>query len=204
MKLFLASLACQSLDLITPLLPDKPKNLRVAFVPTASETYTFAPWVTADRLKLQLMGFQVADVDLKNQSASGLRQVLSGFDLIHVTGGNTFYLLDCMRKSGFDKVLPSLLDHDVIYSGGSAGTCVMGPDLKAITSLDHPEEVPDLKDFTALGIVPVRVIPHKGRSKYHDRHDKIQAEWGDKVTFLTDNEAMVVNGLDRSIQSVRI
>jgi dipeptidase E len=196
MKLFLASLASTTLDLIKTLLSDDPKNLRVAFIKTAAEPYGDIPmpWMEDDVNKLNAMGFPVTFYDIKSKNIETLRKDLSEFKVIFVSGGNTYYLLDHIKKSGFDIVIKELLAKSVIYIGASAGSSVMGPTLDHLTTIDHQEIVPELTDYTALNLVPHLIVPHNGRDKYADRHAKMKEIWGDQLTFLADNQAIVVNG----------
>lgn len=196
MKLFLASLASTTLDLIKPLLSDDPKNLSVAFIKTAADPYGDIPmpWMEDDINKLKSMGFPVTFYDIKNKNIEILRNDLSNFQVIFVSGGNTFYLLNHIKKSGFDIVIKELLEKSVIYIGASAGSSVMGPTLDHLTTIDHPDIVPELKDYAALNFVPHLIVPHYGRDKYAERHVKMKEVWGDKLTFLSDNQAIIVNG----------
>jgi dipeptidase E len=196
MKLFLASLASETLDLVLPLLPDKPQNLKLAFIPTAADPYLGQemPWMTADHDKLISMGFSVADYDLKSKNIDDLRKDLAAYQVIFVAGGNTFYLLNEVKKSGFDVVVKELLSRGVVYIGASAGSMIFGPDLKHLSLVDHSEIVPELTDFTCLGIIKQRILPHFGKDKYADRHAQLQKEWGDQILMLRDTQALVVNG----------
>lgn len=195
MKLFLASLASATLDLAYPLLPDKPSSLKLAFIPTAADPYGDIPmpWMQAERDKLVRMGFLVTDYDLKDKDIDTLRNHLANFQIIFVAGGNTFYLLSEVRKSGFDILVKEFLDRGGIYIGSSAGSIIMGPDLAHVLLVDHPEAVPALVDYGGLGFVNQRILPHYGNEKYKDRHEKILAEWGTKLVPLRDNQAVIVN-----------
>jgi dipeptidase E len=196
MKLFLASLASETLDLVIPLLPDKPQNLKLAFIPTAADPYVgqAMPWMDADRATLAKMNFTVTDYDLKGKNISTLRHDLSIYDVVFVEGGNTFYLLNEMRKSGFDIVIKELLDKGAVYIGASAGSMILGPDLNHLTTVDHPEIVPDLTDYRCLSLIKSRILPHFGRDKYASRHEELQKQWGDQILPLRDNQALIVNG----------
>jgi dipeptidase E len=202
MKLFLSSLASAALDLLYPLLPDKPHNLKVAFIPTAADPYGDEPmpWLEADRVKLVEMGFSVTNYDLKKKDISTLRSDLSDFQIIFVSGGNTFYLLNEIRKSEFDIFIKEFLDRGGVYIGSSAGSIVMGPDLSHLLTVDHPEVVPELTDYSGLKYIQERILPHLGKEKYADRHAKLLAQWGNKLLALSDNQTLVVN--DDKIQVV--
>jgi peptidase E len=71
---------------------------------------------------------------------------------------------------------------------------IFGPDLKHLSLVDHSEIVPELTDFTCLGIIKQRILPHFGKDKYADRHAQLQKEWGDQILMLRDTQALVVNG----------
>ena len=70
----------------------------------------------------------------------------------------------------------------------------MGPTLDHLTTIEHPEIVPELTDYTALNIDPYLIVLHYKTDKYAERHTNLKEQWGDKLTFLTDNQAIVVNG----------
>lgn len=195
MKLFLASLAHQTLDLVIPLLPDKPRNLKLAFITTAADPYPAdaRPWLDADRAKLVGMGFLITDYDLKNKNVESLQSELFEYQVIFVSGGNTYYLLNEVKKSGFDIVIKELIDKGVVYIGSSAGSCIMCPTIEHVELVEHKEVVPELADYCGIGLVKELLMPHAGREKYASRHAKMREIWGDKITFLTDDQAVIVN-----------
>lgn len=198
MKLFLSSLASATLDLVLPLLPDEPKNLKVAFIPTAADPYIGQDmsWMEGDRNKLLQMGFKVTDYDLKGKNSAQLRTDLSKYQVIFVGGGNTYYLLSEMRKSGFDIVIKELLNCSAVYVGSSAGSCVACQTIDHIELVEHKEVVPDLSKFDGLGFTARLILPHYGRSKYADRHGDILAlkKYGARVLPLRDDQALMIDG----------
>lgn len=195
MKLFLASLASATLDLASPLLADHPSNLKLAFITTAVDPYIGSDisWFTADHDKLEGMGFAVKDYDLKDKKIEQLRNDLAKFDVIFVAGGNSFYLLNEIKKSGFDIVIKELLAKDIVYIGSSAGSCITSPTIEHLISLDHPDIVPQLTDYTSLGYYSKLIIPHFGSEKYKERHEQIKKDYGKKVVFLRDDQAVIIN-----------
>lgn len=197
MKLLLSSLASQTLDFVVPLLSGEPTSLKVAFISTAADPYgdiRKLPWVTDDRDKLIRMGFTVIDYDIKGKNIKTLKEDLSNFHIIFVAGGNSFYLLNEMKKSGFHILIKELLDKGIVYVGSSAGSAVMGPDLNYLIKIDRPEQVPELLDYAALGLVNERIIPHYGREKYRAIHDELNKTWENKILPLSDEQALRVNG----------
>ena len=51
---------------------------------------------------------------------------LDDYDIIYMMGGNTFYLLDTIRKYNFDKDIISFLEKGKLYIGSSAGSEILG------------------------------------------------------------------------------
>ena len=123
-KLFLTSVACLTLDKITELLPSDPSKLKVAFIPTASNLYKDKSWMYKDRDKLVTMGFEVQDLDIADKTKDVIEKELNSIDVVFVSGGNTFYLLEKVRESGFDEVIKKLIDKGVVYIGSSAGSAI--------------------------------------------------------------------------------
>src|SRR6266576_1806650 len=101
MPLFLTSIACNVLDQIVVELDAQPRDLSVAFVPTASNPSKNKEGTENDRAKLVELGFRVTDVDIATARYEELGQTLGAADVILVGGGNTFYLLQEARRSGF-------------------------------------------------------------------------------------------------------
>src|SRR3989338_469474 len=94
------------------LLPKKkPEDNKVIFITTAAYGENKDPhWLKKDRQLLYDCGIKdIEDVDLKDKKTKELEKVLKDKDIVFVSGGNTFYLLNWTRKSSFDKVLPRFL-----------------------------------------------------------------------------------------------
>jgi len=204
-KLFLASFASVSLDLIKELLPKPASELKVAFIKTAADPYEDQSFVEADRNKLIELGFSVKDVDLKNKTLIELEDDFKNIDLILMAGGNTFYLLDHIRKSGFDQLLPRLLNNGLIYIGSSAGSIVCCPTIESARKFDDPSEAPNLKNYEGLNLFNQAIIPHAQKEKYGERIKETVKEMSQKgleVVILTDNEAVLIN--DDEVKRVTI
>src|SRR5260221_11768875 len=99
-KLFLASFAKITLDLASDLPPKAWEKLRVGFIPNAGDPYEDKGFVNIDRDALVKRGCTVVDIDLKKIRGMQLEKELSTVDVVFVAGGNTFYLLHWVRKSG--------------------------------------------------------------------------------------------------------
>jgi dipeptidase E len=173
-----------------------PAEVRVAFVPTAAAPYPGASFLAADRDRLRELGYPVTDLDLVGIGREELSVALEATDLLYVAGGNTFFLLHHMRRSGLDALLPEAFAAGLLYAGVSAGATVVGPDCEPASAFDDLADAPELASMEGLGLVDFVVLPHYGDEeemprfqstidRYQDRHE---------LVLLRDDEAVRVEG----------
>jgi dipeptidase E len=198
-RLFLASFVAYSIDKFIKSFKLTPKELTVAFVPTAGDTYEEKDrgFVVEDRGKLLEKDFKVKDVDIKGKTKEKLMEELKCVDIIFVGGGNTFYLLKKTRESGFDEAVKEKVEDGAIYVGSSAGAVLVGPDIEPVRAMDHPEKAPNLKSTKGLDLVDFVAVPHYKSKKFHDRVEKVlekHKNYKDKLIPITDEQAVVVEG----------
>lgn len=95
-----------------------------------------------------------------------LGECIKNLDLLRVTGGNTYVLLDAMRLSWLDNILQELFknNHPLVYGGDSAGVCVLAPTMQWMEIIDEPELNPYGTTRTlwenGLQLLDYMVIPH--------------------------------------------
>lgn len=204
-KLFLSSVACLTLDKINELLPDEPSQLKLSFIPTASNLYKDKSWLYKDRDKLVEMGFIVKDLDIEGKTKEYLQQELLDVDGVFISGGNTFYLLEKVRESGFDEIIKKLVEKGIVYIGSSAGSAIVCPTIGMVNGLDDPAEAPALKSYEALHLVDFIIFLHYGDDDYKQQYETIVREWttkGYECKYLANNQALVINGNDCKLVEV--
>lgn len=173
---------------------------RLVFITTASEpkSENDLTWQDMDRNALRESGFDVFDYTITGKNERQLEQDLKDVDVIYVSGGNTFYLLEKARESGFDKVVKKLISSGKKYIGTSAGSIVAGPDIYPVYYLDAADEAKNLKDYKGIGLVDFTVLPHWGSEHFHDRYLNQRLEhaytMNYKLILLNDNQYIVVDG----------
>jgi dipeptidase E len=184
-----------------------PHRARLAFVPTAGAPYDEAPFVDADRRALVALGFQVTDLDLdrETQDAASVERALAAADVLFVAGGNTFYLLQHVRRSGLASVLPAALERGLLYIGASAGAVIAGLDTEPVAAFDDPAAAPELTSYTGLGLAPFVVLPHYGHERYAAKYEAVIRRYRGRypIVPLEDDQGVVVehDGTHRLIAS---
>jgi dipeptidase E len=196
MKLLLGS-SSNTNKFLTDLLDKKPDESRVVFVTTAAKPYgDNVPWMHADIESLKALGCNVELIDIQGMNEEGLREKLENCDVIFVSGGNTYFLLDQAVKSGFFKLAKELVEKGKIYAGTSAGSILATPTIDSAKDADDASVAPDLKDLTGLGFVDFCIIPHYDKKEYKAYWRTIIKEWDgkEKLYLLNDGEAILVDG----------
>lgn len=203
MKLLLGS-SSNTIGFLTELFEKKPEDISIIFITTAAKPYgNDVPWMYADIDALKALGCSVDLLDLEGMIEAELREKLGHYDVIFVSGGNTYYLLDHVRKSGFDKVVKDLVGLGKIYAGTSAGAILATPTIDSAKDADDASVAPDLKDLTGLGFVDFCIIPHYDKKEYQAYWQTIISDWdrSELLYLLNDDEAILING--KTIKAVK-
>lgn len=168
--------------------------LTMGFVPTAGEPYTDPSFVTADRRRLERLGYRVVDIDVTNMEEADILSGLGAVDALFVAGGNTFYLMQQIRRRRLVDPLKQYIQNGGVYIGASAGAVICGPSLEPVASLDDPAAAPDLATFDGLGVVNFVTLPHFGKPKYIPRYEEIEVRFGAQFELvkLRDDQAIFV------------
>lgn len=135
-----------------------PSEVKVGFIPTAANVEPYSKdWVISQFDQLQRYGFY--QIDIVDIAADGVdwRTRLDACDMLWLSGGNTFYLLDQVRKTGFDEWLRQNIDNKV-YVGGSASTILVTPTIKIADGVD--ENTVGLTDLTGLNLIDFEINVH--------------------------------------------
>lgn len=88
---------------------------------------------------------------------------INNFDIIYMMGGNTFYLLDIIRKTNFDRIIKNFISDGNVYIGSSAGSEILGNSIDI--ALGYDENNVNMIDFTGLKIVDALIVPHSNRKE---------------------------------------
>lgn len=199
MKLILTSAGITNNSIMASLIEllDKPVDeVSVVFVPTAANSERGdKQWLIEDLLNIRNVGFKSIDIiDISALSKNKWQKAFEETDLIIVSGGNTFYLMHWIDKSGLIGMLPELLKTKV-YMGISAGSCMMGP--KVLTPLQDffPDEENEFDVENGLNFVPFHIVPHLNSDYFKDlKEDNIKkvADTVREPTIVLDDDSAIV------------
>lgn len=155
------------------------KDVRVGFVPTAANYESGSKeWFVRQLVNLQQFGYEWIDIVDPSAADVAWAARLDDVDIIYVSGGNTFHLLNQFRKTGFDKWLQSALEHKV-YVGSSAGSIVATPSIQGAGVEGGDRNSVNLKNLEGLNMVDFELLPHVG--------DGIAVQAAERYAQMTPN-----------------
>lgn len=193
-KLFLAS----SFKDVANIFADFEKNLNgktVTFIPTASVVEKVVFYVDAGKKVLEKLGLIIDELEISTATTDEVSAKLKGNDFIYVTGGNTFFLLQELKRTGADKIIIEEVNAGKLYIGESAGAVVTAANIEYVKGMDSVKKAPDLVDFDALGLVEFYTVPHYTNSPFKKIAQKIIDNYSSTLNLspISNNDAILVN-----------
>ncbi len=189
MKLILSSydfLKVESKNLITEHLTKPLNECRILFIPDETATSEI---IESDFYYKNLCeyGFKRENIFIFNHTKAQKFTNLP-IDVIYVGGGNTFGIIDKIRKCNFDTAIINYVKAGVVYIGVSAGAHIVTQNIEHI--LEYDDNNVNLTDFSGLGLYDGIIVCHY---TYHrkDHLDRLIAEKKYKVDYLTDSDCIV-------------
>ncbi len=177
------------------------KKLKTAFINTAAEPKKEKEdpsWLDDDRQGLVDAGFNLFDYTITGKSPKDIEKDLGGCDIIHVNGGNTFYLLLQAKKSGFDKFIKKFVEKGGLYIGSSAGSIIASPDIGVTRHLETKQYEQELENTKGFGLVDFLIFPHWGSEHFKERYlnHRLNIAYNNdnKIILLTDYQYVCVTG----------
>lgn len=195
MKLLLTSAGITNQSIANELIRlvgKDPREIKIGFIPTAANVEEGnKDWFINQFNNLIKYGFTWIDIIDISASGTDWKNRLADVDVILVCGGNTFHLLDQVRKTGFDNWLKENLDKK-IYVGISAGSIITAPTI-AIAGIDNGDvNIPGIEDLTGLTMINFEVSPHTPENVSHEANKKYLETIQNELYAFDDNTAVSV------------
>ena len=190
MKLFL----CSHFSSIGSLIKEEIDNKKVAFIPTASLHEGYTGYVGSARKLFKKLGASVTEIDISTEAYSTIQAVFEDADVIYFTGGNSFFLMDQLRKTETDELLKKELANGKLMIGESAGAIICAPTIQYIEQMDEKPEDYSQEDNEGLDLIDFYVLPHYLTAPFKKITERIMAEFSDlNICAINNHQAIIVN-----------
>ncbi len=200
-KLFLASLFKDVTRLFAAFAGEPLAGKRVAFIPTAAVPDKLNFHVRYSKKVLSKLGLFVDELEISGASPAEIAEKTKRSDYIYVGGGNTFYLLQEMNRTGAGEIIRAQIQEGKLFIGESAGAIIAAPDIGYSRAMDKPEAAPVLKSFAGWDLVNFYPVPHYKNFPLKKAADKMIAQYGEKLPLVPfgNSQAILVTGTERQV-----
>ncbi|MBI2600934.1 Type 1 glutamine amidotransferase-like domain-containing protein [Candidatus Daviesbacteria bacterium] len=173
--------------------PEEIKNKVFAYMPSDGEN---CPQKYRDEWKghAEKHNAKFRYIDNSVENATEEVDKLLGSNILIITGGNTFKLLNNLKKSGLDKAVQEFSKKpEFVLVGFSAGALVLTPTIEVCNLPNYDKNEVGLKDLTGLGIIDFEVFPHYLEQEHRNLLDKYKSQAKNKVKEITNEDCLVID-----------
>lgn len=166
----------------------------VTFIPTASVIEKVVFYVNSGKKALEKLGLIVDVLEISTATSDEISNKLKCNDFIYVTGGNTFFLLQELKRTGADKIIIDEVNAGKLYIGESAGAMITSANIEYVKGMDSVNKAPALVDFAALNLVDFYTVPHYTNAPFKRIAHKIVDSYSSTLNLspISNNEAILV------------
>lgn len=202
-KLFLASLFKDVFQIFADFADEKLAGKTVTFIPTAALPDKLDFHVKYSKELLSKMGLLVDELEISTADYSDIVNKLERNDYIYITGGNTFFLLQEINRSGAGDLIKKQINAGKLFIGESAGAILAAPDIEYARDTDNPLAAPHLKTFDALAVIDFYPVPHYNDESLKESVDIVISKYGTKLPLVpfSNSQAILVVGKEMHIVS---
>lgn len=105
-------------------------------------------------------GYKLNDIDIESKTKEEIIEFFQDKNIVHIEGGNTFYLLKVALDVGFLEILKEFINQGKIIIGMSAGAYIMCPTIEVADWDETGKPRFDMTDFSSFGLVPFLLKVH--------------------------------------------
>lgn len=172
-RLFLSSSFKDTAELLPAFAKEDLKGKTVTFIPTASIPEKIKFYVGSARKAFGKLGVIVDELEITQASAQEIDDKIRKNDYIYISGGNTFFLLQELKKTGADQLIVEQIESGKLYIGESAGSMIVAPDIAYVQNMDSVKAAPELETFSALNVIDFYPVPHHTNFPFAKAVEKI-------------------------------
>ena len=175
----------------------------MTFIPTAALPDKLDFHIKYSMELLSKMGLIVDELEISTATHLDIGNKLENNDYIYVTGGNTFFLLQEMNRSGAGNLIKAQINAGKLFIGESAGAILLAPDIEYSKDTDNPLVAPQLKTFEALNIIDFYPVPHYKNDPLKEAVEIVISKYGTELPLVpfSNSQAILVIGKERQIVS---
>lgn len=167
---------------------------KILFIPTAGNVEPYTGYIDEGIEMLKSLGYELEIIDISKFDEEYLKDRFSKTECICISGGNTFYLLQELKKKNLVDVLFKRIKEGLLYIGESAGAIIMSKSIEYNQIMDDKSIASELDNYGGLNVFDYYVLPHIGEYPFEETAQKTLDTYQDKIPLvpINNNEAILV------------
>lgn len=168
---------------------------KIIFIPTAGNVEPYTGFIDEGIEMLKSLGYELEIIDISKFDEDYLKDRFLKTECICISGGNTFYLLQELKKKNLVDVLFKRIKEGLLYIGESAGAIIMSKSIEYNQIMDDKSIASELDNYGGLNVFDHYVLPHIGEYPFEETAQKTLDIYQDKIPLVPINnqEAILVD-----------
>ena len=200
--LFLTSYLAGTIEKLVNLLQKEQScEKNILFIPTAGNVEEYTGYIDEGQAALQQFGFKLDVLDIANTNLQQCHTAFLNATIICLSGGNTFYLLQELKRKKLDQLLVQKIAQGCFYIGESAGAMILAANIEYNKIMDDSSLASELNNYTALNIIDFYPLPHYIEEPFVESVQQTYAKYKNDLPLVPINnqQAIIVRNNTYSI-----
>lgn len=192
--MILTSSLYESIELVKKFLDKNTESKKILFIPTATNVDKYKKYIHLTQKAFEDFGYEVENFDVSIFSEKIAKEKLSQAKTVFISGGNTFYLLQELKRKNLTSYLKERIENGLIYIGESAGSVIVASDIEYASIVDDKTLATELDDYTGLNLVDFYIVPHFEEEPFVESSRNTVELYKDKLDLklINNKEAILV------------
>ena len=193
-NMILTSSLYESIELVKNFLNKNTESKKILFIPTATNVDKYKKYIHLTKKVFEDFGYEVENFDVSIFSEEIAKEKLSEAKTVFISGGNTFYLLQELKRKNLTSYLKERIENGLLYIGESAGSVIAAPDIEYASIVDDKTLATELDDYTGLNLVDFYIVPHFEEEPFVESSRNMVELYKDKLDLklINNKEAILV------------
>ncbi|BBM57962.1 peptidase S51 dipeptidase E [Leptotrichia trevisanii] len=191
-NMILTSSLYESIELVKKFLDKNTESKKILFIPTATNVDEYKKYIHLTQKVFEDFGYEVENFDVSVFSEEIAKEKLSEAKIIFISGGNTFYLLQELKRKNLIPYLKERIENGLLYIGESAGSVIAAPDIEYASIVDDKTLATELDDYTGLNLVDFYIVPHFEEEPFVESSRNTVELYKDKLDLKLINNKEVI------------
>ena len=192
--MILTSSLYESIELVKKFLDKNTESKKILFIPTATNADEYKKYIHLTQKAFEDFGYEVENFDVSIFSEEIAKEKLSEAKIVFISGGNTFYLLQELKRKNLITYLKERIENGLLYIGESAGSVIAAPDIEYASIVDDKTLATELDDYAGLNLVDFYIVPHFEEEPFVESSRNTVELYKDKLDLklINNKEAILV------------